>query len=87
MSVRRKKSFEERKIERLKKEWTEKTIDNYRKILLLSVRDEFGFGASRSIRLLKRMENVADALSKGYLSMKDIDKVIEEEIGIKFEYN
>ena len=52
---------------------------------LLTLRDEFGFGSKRAQRFMVSVQDRFDAVEKGYLSLSDMTKTIEEELLITFE--
>ena len=55
-------------------------------IPLLVLRDKFGFGSKRLERYLDHYSEMLDAFNKGYISLKDIEKVLEDEVGLKFKW-
>lgn len=64
----------------------DKLIDASYKVFLLlglmSLRDEFGFGAKRMERFMDKMSDLLDSYNKGYLNAKDLSNTIKEETGI-----
>lgn len=75
-------TIRESDIRRLKKECTENAT-NYAIILLLSVmHDKWGFGKKRLSRILSQLDSLADGISGGYVNLKDLRTMIEDECGI-----
>ena len=58
-------------------------IMNYFACVALCLHDKLGFGHDRACRFLQDVDNLFDSINKGYLSLDDVLKTIEEEIGIK----
>ena len=61
------------------------TIMNYVACVALCLHDKLGFGHDRACRFMQDVDNLFDSINKGYLSLDDVLKTIEEEIGITFE--
>ena len=53
-------------------------------IPLIILRDKFGFGKIRLERYLKHYQEAVDSLNKGYLNLKDVQKVLLDEVKIGF---
>ena len=53
-------------------------------IPLIILRDKFGFGKVRLERYLKHYQDAVDSLNEGYLDLKDVQKVLLDEVKIKF---
>ena len=53
-------------------------------IPLIILRDKFGFGKIRLERYLKHYQEAVDSLNKGYLDLNDVQKVLLDEVKIKF---
>ena len=53
-------------------------------IPLIILRDKFGFGKVRLERYLKHYQEAVDSLNKGYLDLNDVQKVLLDEVKIKF---
>ena len=53
-------------------------------IPLLILRDKFGFGKVRLERYLEYFQDAVDSLNKGHLDLKDVQKVMLEEVKIAF---
>jgi len=60
-------------------------IMNYLACVALCLHDKLGFGHTRTCRFLRDVDNLFDSINKGYLSLDDVLKTVEEEIGITFE--
>lgn len=53
-------------------------------IPLIILRDKFGFGKVRLERYLKHYYEAIESLNEGYLDLKDVQKVLLEEVKIAF---
>ena len=53
-------------------------------IPLMILRDKFGFGKIRLERYLGYYQEAVDSLNKGYLNLNDVQKVMLDEVKIKF---
>ena len=53
-------------------------------IPLLILRDKFGFGKVRLERYLEYFQDAVDSLNSGHLDLKDVEKVLLDEVKIKF---
>lgn len=53
-------------------------------IPLLILRDKFGFGKVRLERYLEHYQDAVDSLNKGYLDLKDVERVMLDEVKIAF---
>ena len=53
-------------------------------IPLIILRDKFGFGKIRLERYLGYYQEAVDSLNKGYLDLNDVQKVLLDEVKIKF---
>ena len=53
-------------------------------IPLIILRDKFGFGKIRLERYLEYYQEAVDSLNKGYLDLNDVQKVLLDEVKIKF---
>ena len=53
-------------------------------IPLIILRDKFGFGKVRLERYLGYYQEAVDSLNKGYLDLNDVQKVMLDEVKIKF---
>ena len=53
-------------------------------IPLIILRDKFGFGKVRLERYLKYYQEAIESLNEGYLDLKDIERVMLEEVKIGF---
>ena len=53
-------------------------------IPLIILRDKFGFGKIRLERYLRYYQEAVDSLNKGYLDLNDVQKVLLDEVQIKF---
>lgn len=55
----------------------------FKLISMMALRDEFHFGKSRLERFCDKLEDVLDSYERGYITLGDMKKTIEEETGIK----
>ena len=53
-------------------------------IPLIILRDKFGFGKVRLERYLKHYQDAIESLNEGYLDLKDVERVMLEEVKIAF---
>ena len=53
-------------------------------IPLIILRDKFGFGKIRLERYLEYYQEAVDSLNKGYLDLNDVQRVLLDEVKIKF---
>ena len=53
-------------------------------IPLIILRDKFGFGKIRLERYLGHYQEAVDSLNKGYLNLNDVQKIMLDEVKIKF---
>lgn len=53
-------------------------------IPLMILRDKFGFGKVRLERYLKHYQDAIESLNEGYLDLKDVERVMLEEVKIAF---
>ena len=53
-------------------------------IPLIILRDKFGFGKIRLERYLKHYQDAVNSLNEGYLDLKDVERVMLEEVKIAF---
>ena len=53
-------------------------------IPLIVLRDKFGFGKIRLERYLKHYQEAIESLNEGYLDLKDVERVMLEEVKIGF---
>ena len=53
-------------------------------IPLIILRDKFGFGKVRLERYLKHYQEAIESLNEGYLDLKDVERVMLEEVKIGF---
>lgn len=67
-------------IEELKKIVEKDIALNYHLLWLLALRDEFGFGYSRLLRVYNKVCADAEAISEGYLNFEDIKETLESEV-------
>lgn len=71
-----------------KKKLTDRVIEFVSKqmyiIVASVVTDKFGYGKQKTQQLLKAIQDRADSVLKGYVSIEDYEKVLNEEYDIWF---
>lgn len=84
-----KKKLTDKDIKKMEKSIAKDSIDftimNYLACVALCLHDKLGFGHDRACRFMQDVDNLFDSINKGYLSLDDVLKTVEEEIGITFE--
>lgn len=84
-----KKKLTDKDIKKMEKSIAKDSIDftimNYLACVALCLHDKLGFGHNRACRFMQDVDNLFDSINKGYLSLDDVLKTVEEEIGITFE--
>ena len=68
-----------------KKEAVDQAVTSLTASFLLTLKDDFGFGAKRAQRLLEGVQNQFDAVTKGYISLDDMRETIEKELRISIK--
>ena len=79
------KAMEENIKEKTLKDAIDFAVTNYMACVALCLHDKLGFGHDRACRFMRDVDNLFDSINKGYLSLDDVLKTVEEEIGITFE--
>lgn len=51
-------------------------------IFFTVMRDKEGYGVKRLVRLWDRVNELSDSITKGYVSVEDLKKTLEDEAGI-----
>ena len=75
-------NLRESDIRRIKKEAADDAI-RYATVLFLSVmRDTEGYGVKRLKRVYEAIEYLADSVSRGYVSLADLEKALKDEADI-----
>ena len=59
-----------------------KVVDLWTNMLLVALRDEFGFGKERMKRLGDKFGGMLEALEKCEISDEDIDQTLVDEVGL-----
>ena len=70
-------------LEHIKTEAARKGSDLALTILLYVLSDKFGWDTEQMVSLKERMHEQADAIGKGYVNSRDIQKVLREEYQIE----
>ena len=76
-------SLTAKEIEDLKLNSTRQAVSITQLFPLLVLRDEFGFGEKRLKRFLAKYQETLEAYNEGYVDLKDIAKMLEEEVNVK----
>ena len=77
--------LKESDVRRMKNEAKDKAI-NFAIVIFLSVmRDKFGYGVVRLKRIYDEINKLSQSISEGYVSLYDLQKVLEDEAGIFME--
>lgn len=74
--------LKESDIKKLKREVTQSAVDFSNIIFLSVMRDKEGYGVKRLKRLYDRIQDLVDSFNRGYVSIYDLKKTLEEESGI-----
>ena len=69
-------------IKKMKREASDKALKYGLVIFLTVMRDKEGYGIKRLKRLYDRIQNLSDSISKGYVNLFDLEKVLREEANI-----
>lgn len=72
-----------KELEKATKKIKEMTIDTFTVLAVAAVRDEFGFGQKRCLRLVENMNRKAECLMGDMVSWKEMTETIKEELGIE----
>lgn len=69
-------------IRKMKKEEADAAV-RYATVIFLSVmRDNEGYGVKRLKRVYEGIEYLADSISRGYVKLQDLEKVLKDEANI-----
>jgi len=65
------------------------TVENYSAVLLLCLKDKFGFTSKQLQDAACHIDETFDAVNEGYLSLDDIIQTLKEEDGldVRFKFN
>lgn len=75
----KKKAIDET-VKRVSREAFDRTVV----LSLLVLRDNWGFGEKRMERFMDQLSELVEDVSEGRLSMMDITKTLEDELGLEF---
>ena len=75
-----------KEVDKLKQQATDNAAAIINLFPLLILRDKFGFGKVRIERYLEYFAELLETYNAGYFDLKDIEKVLHEELGLKFEW-
>lgn len=79
------RQLRESDIRRIKKEAADDAI-RYATVLFLSaMRDTEGYGVKRLKRVYEAIEYLADSVSRGYVKLADLERVLKDEADIHIE--
>lgn len=69
-------------IKRIKRETSDQAVKSSFTIFFTVMRDKKGWGIKRLQGLYDDIQDLADSISKGYVSLFDLEKVLREEANI-----
>lgn len=73
-------------VEKKIRETTINQVAKFMYIIVASiVTDKYGYGKQKTEQLLKSIQDRADSVIKGYASIEDFEKVLNEEYNIYFK--
>lgn len=72
-------------VEKAKKDATYFAITYVWAVMFTVMRDKFGWGAVRLMRLWKEVVSMSESISAGYVKIDDLAKALSEEAGIVLE--
>jgi hypothetical protein len=67
------------------KEATAFAVNAYSAAMALCLHDKLGFGPVRAQRFMKQVEELFDSINQGYLSVEDVIKTVETDLGIQIK--
>lgn len=80
------KCLANKKSEKKVREQTIEYVSKFMYIIVASiVTDKYGYGKQKTEQLLKSIQDRADTVLKGYASIEDFEKVLNEEYDIYFK--
>lgn len=76
-------------LQQIKKQATSEAVDTAFLIMLampmLVLRDKYGFGKVRLERFMDQVLDLYDSFNKDYLTLEDMHKALDEEVGFKIQ--
>ena len=75
----------ESELKKIKKQATQETVRHVHVLFFTVMRDKEGYGVKRLQRLYAEVEDLSDSVNRGYVTISDLFKVLEEESGIVFK--
>ena len=81
----RRKPATQADIIKAKKDAQNKAINSAWAIFFTVMVDKEGYGRKRLNRIWNEVSDLSDSISKGYVSVKDLMKTLEDEMGIVLE--
>ena len=74
-------------VKKMKREITDDVTKACFVIFFTVMRDKEGYGARKRLpRLYKRISDLADAISKGYVNIHDLEKTLKDEANININF-
>ena len=74
--------LKESQLKKIKSECTNKAVNDALTIFLTVMNNKEGYGKTRIKRLYKRIEELSDTVSDGYVTIERLKKALEDECGI-----
>lgn len=72
-------------VDKAKKDAQNKAINITWAIFFTVMRDKEGYGIKRLKRIWNEVNKLSDSISQGYVSVKDLIRTLDEEMGIVLE--
>lgn len=60
-------------------------VDGFTVMLIYVLADKYGFGNRKLSQVLASVQNIADSINKGYVSLQDLKDVLKEECDIEIK--
>lgn len=73
-------------IRKLKTQCTQEALEAAMAIFLTVMHDKEGYGITRLKRLHKKLNDYAEMVSEGYVSIKELKEALFDEMGIKITF-
>ena len=74
--------LKESQLKKIKAECTNKAVDDALAIFLTVMHDKEGYGKTRMQRLHRRIEELANTVSDGYVTIEKLKKALKDECGV-----
>lgn len=72
-------------VDKAKKQATDFAVTYVWAVMFSIMRDKFGWGPVRLMRLWNETQKMADSITEGYVKLDDLVKTLKEEAGIVLE--